>query len=319
MSDPSDHPLLPPDWLEGYLPSLVPSPQVPARSGFSDGGRVALEMPGIQHPRQLEAFLEAAQARRIPPPHRVLETKGMGRLPLSRIQEFAELARSHQVGLVASIRPRAKNDLGSYARSPQGGRAELRLRGQRGLRAGLTEALRLVEAGIRGLLVYDEGLLMLLSQLIQKGRLPQDLQLKASIAMGVSNPLHARQIQTLGATSLNPVNDLPAAMLSELRKALSIPLDVHLDDSKEAGGIDRLSEIRSLVLSAAPVFLKFGRAADSDRAEDQVDRLERVQEALSDQGLESLLVGRTAIELALPEEAGAWRPEKASGAEDFPA
>jgi len=254
---------------------------------FPDGSRAGIEVAGIQGPEELGSFLGECDRLGIPGPARVIETRGFGALSEDQVRTMVARCAERGIGLVASIGPRASRSRSRYAASAHGGRLACRCWGSDQLIAALDDALRSLELGVRALLVYDEGLLAVLRDLRSRGELPEDLHLKASIALGCAHPLRARQLQDLGADSVNPVNDLPVDELAALRAALTLPLDVHVDDSREAAGADRLPELGPLVLAAAPVFLKCGSGARDPSPAGKARRLARVQEA---------------FERALPEE-----------------
>jgi hypothetical protein len=120
------------------------------------------------------------------------------------------------------------------------------------------EVRRAVDLGVRGFVVYDEGLLFLLSQLRRAGELPASTVFKVSVHMGCSNPVSARVYEDLGADTINPVPDLDLGMLSAMRGAVSCPLDLFSDTAEEAGGMLRTHEVPEFVRVAAPVYIKCG-------------------------------------------------------------
>lgn len=300
MSSPPDHHAAARDQLAalGLASSDAPT-WTASEARFSDGSAVGIEVPGIEGPRDLTALLEACDAAGTPAPCRVVETRGMSGLPSREIREMVSICADRGIGLLGSIGPRASRDLGRFARAEHGQRAACRLRGTEGLVRGLEDALRSLDLGVRGLLVYDEGLLEVLSSLRARDRIPGTTRLKASIAMGTSNPVHAAQLEARGADSVNPVNDLPLAALAGLRRALAIPLDVHLDDGPSGGGIDRLPELPDMVSACAPVFLKCTRGGRATDASGQAQRLARIAEELDRHGLTPMEPG--ALEAGVPE------------------
>ncbi len=93
-----------------------------------------------------------------------------------------------------------------------------------------------------GLLVYDEGLLWVLSEARKTGELPADTVLKASAHCGHGNGASFRLLEQCGADSINPVRDLSLDMLCALRASVSVPLDVHTDCPEGSGGFIRTYE-----------------------------------------------------------------------------
>jgi len=56
------------------------------------------------------------------------------------------------------------------------------------------------------------------------GELPVDVVWKISVMMAPSNPVSARLLEQLGASTVNVPSDVTVAQLSELRAATSLPL-----------------------------------------------------------------------------------------------
>jgi hypothetical protein len=95
---------------------------------------------------------------------------------------------------------------------------------------------RAISLGVRGILVYDEGLLFLLDKMKKAGLLPAKLALKVSVHCGHGNPLSLHLLEQLGATSVNVVGDLELPMVAACRKSIDIPIDIHSDTPKSSGG-----------------------------------------------------------------------------------
>jgi hypothetical protein len=162
---------------------------------------------------------------------------------------------------------------------------------------------------VRGFVVYDEGLLMLLHKLRQAGELPASTVFKVSVHMGCSNPVSARVYQDLGADTVNPVPDLDLGMLSAMRAAVSCPLDLFSDTAEEAGGFLRTHEVPEFVRVASPVYLKCGAISQPrqnhlpspSELRERVRQTACVVETLARHGLADAQVGPTERTLALPE------------------
>ena len=160
-----------------------------------------------------------------------------------------------------SIGPRAAYDTSATRLSRQGAVIGYRLRGEEQLVRALEDAKRVCDLGIRGLLVYDEGLLWVLSEARKSGELPADTVLKASAHCGHGNGASFRLLEQCGADSINPVRDLSLDMLCALRASVSVPLDVHTDCPEGSGGFIRTYEAPEIVRCCAPVYLKIGNSA----------------------------------------------------------
>ena len=156
---------------------------------------------------------------------------------------------------------RAAYDTSATRLSRQGAVIGYRLRGEEQLVRALEDAKRVCDLGIRGLLVYDEGLLWVLSEARKTGELPADTVLKASAHCGHGNGASFRLLEQCGADSINPVRDLSLDMLCALRASVSVPLDVHTDCPEGSGGFIRTYEAPEIVRCCAPVYLKIGNSA----------------------------------------------------------
>ena len=152
--------------------------------------------------------------------------------------------------------------MGAHARSAGGGSARKRLQGVTQLLYALEDVNRALEAGIRGFLVSDEGLLDVLRDLRESGEIPGDVTLKTSVSMGHGNPASAKVLEKLGANSLNLPVDLPLESLAAIRQAISLPIDQYIEAPFTFGGSMRLYDIPEIVRIASPVNLKFGLSTE---------------------------------------------------------
>ena len=193
--------------------------------------------------------------------NRIDETLGAFRHTRAELMEYAALCRDNGVALTVSIGPRAAYDTSATRLSRQGAVIGYRLRGEEQLVRALEDAKRVCDLGIRGLLVYDEGLLWVLNEARRAGELPADTVLKASAHCGHGNGASFRLLERCGADSINPVRDLSLDMLCALRASVSVPLDIHTDCPESSGGFIRTYEAPEIVRCCAPVYLKTGNSA----------------------------------------------------------
>lgn len=103
----------------------------------------------------------------------------------------------------------------------------------------------------------DEGLLWLLARLRERGVVPGDCLFKLSVFAGQASPAGARVAEQLGADTFNPLADLTLPMLSALRAAIRILMDVYLCLVNAMGGFVRLYEAAEIARIAAPCYFKF--------------------------------------------------------------
>lgn len=224
---------------------------------FPGGAHYGLEVPTVNSAAALRALLAEAEAQGVVI-NRVDETWGAFRHTFGELKEYAALCRDRGVALNVSIGPRAAYDISASRASAQGSFVGYRLRGTEQLVRAVEDAKRICEAGIRGLLVYDEGLLWVLDEARRRGELPPETLLKCSAHCGHGNPASLRLLERCGADSINPVRDLTLPMLCALRAAVQVPLDIHTDCPPASGGFDRVYEAPEMVRCCAPVYLKTG-------------------------------------------------------------
>jgi hypothetical protein len=223
---------------------------------FADGAQYRVEIPSVEGPAPFRAVLESAGERGLRV-HRISQGSGMLLLTDDEIREMVALGREHAVEVCLFTGPRAAWDIGVQATAPAGRVVAGSLRGADQLVYALEDVRRGCELGVRSILVADTGQLWVLGRLKRSGDLPEDLVLKVSISLPVTNPATARLLEDLGATTLNLPIDLSLAQIAAIRQAVELPLDVYVEGADDFGGAVRYYEAPELVRVAAPVHLKF--------------------------------------------------------------
>lgn len=224
---------------------------------FDDGGQYRFEVPGIQGPKVMEALLEEVDKYGLYL-HRVTQTKGIMSLTNNEISSMVNLADKANLELILAIGPRATTDTSASVNTPEGVRMGYRLRGQEQIVRAIEDVKRAASLGCRGFLVYDEGCLWVLNEMRKAGEIPVDCHFKVSAHTGFGNPCSARLLQSIGADSINPVRDIQLQMLSAMRYAVDIPIDIHTENPKSTGGFIRHYEVPEFIRVAAPIYLKTG-------------------------------------------------------------
>jgi len=224
---------------------------------FSDGAQYRFEVPGIQGPSAMKALLDEMDVLNIPI-HRVTQTKGIMLLSDNDILEMSKLANDAQVDLVLAIGPRATYDTSASVLTQEGQRMGLRLRGQEQIVRAIEDVKRAADLGCRSFLLYDEGLLWIMDEMRKQGEIPKDVKIKISAHTGHGNPCSAKLLEKLGANSINPVRDLQLPMLSSIRQAINIPIDLHTENPASSGGFIRHYEVPEMIRVTAPLYLKTG-------------------------------------------------------------
>lgn len=228
-----------------------------SKKRFEDGAQYRFEVPGIQKPGAMGSLIEAMEEFDVLV-HRVTQTKGIMLLTDSEIEEMTDLAREAKIELFLSVGPRAAYDTSASAQTKEGARIGYRLRGYNNLLYAIEDVKRAISLGVRGIVVYDEGLLWALDQMRKEEEIPRDVHFKVSAHTGHGNPASARLLEEIGADSFNPVRDLQIPMLASLREAIDISIDVHTENPKSSGGFIRHYEVPDIIRVASPVYLKTG-------------------------------------------------------------
>ncbi len=226
---------------------------------FPDGAAYRIEVPTVNTADAVASLLDTATKNNIVI-NRVTETYGMFRHTKEEIKQYCKLCAQYGAELMLSVGPRATYDTGATVLSEQGVRISYRLRGQEQVIRAVEDIKRGYDLGVRGFLIYDEGMLWLVNQMRHDGALGKDIIFKCSAHMGHCNPCSFKLIESLGADSINPVRDLQIPMIAALRAAVKTPLDVHTDNPPGSGGFIRTYEAPEIVRVAAPVHCKTGNS-----------------------------------------------------------
>jgi len=228
----------------------------PSTKTFDDGGNYRLEVSGVERLSTLETLLDEADAQDVFIHRIVAFGGGTTLLTTGELRDVAALAAEHAIELIAVPGPRTGWDLGRQALSSEGQAGGRRVRGLDNVRYLLDDYLRIFSTGIRGVLVWDEGVLDILNKARDAGHIPADAKFKISVYAGHANPASIRILQDLGADSVNPVGDLSRPMLAAIRRSLDIPLDVWAETFESFGGMNRLWEAGDIARVAGPVYFK---------------------------------------------------------------
>ncbi len=223
---------------------------------FPDGCHYRVEISGVERPSTLEALIDEMEKRDVPVHRLISMVMGATYLSDQELESFAEMARDAKLEVVATPGPRALWDLGAQIRTSEGSLSGMRYRGSDNLCYVIGDIKRAIKFGIRGFLVVDEGLLWLLNEMRKAGDIPEDVVFKMSIFAGHANAAGARVLEMLGADTFNPVADLTLPMLASIRKAVDIPIDVHVVIFDSYGGLNRIWETPEITRVCAPCYYK---------------------------------------------------------------
>lgn len=224
---------------------------------FPDGAHYRNEVAGIENLQVLEAMVNEAEKRQVPI-HRIIATVGGATLLTdAELKCMAQLAAEKKLEVIVTPCTSRGWDSGRQISTPEGIVSGMRVRGMDNLYYVLKCVERSIEAGFRGFLVTDEGLLMVLAEMREKGIIPKDVIFKVSVFAGHGTPASAKLMKNLGANSFNPLADLTLPMLASIRKVVDYPLDIYLSLVDAMGGFYRFSEAAEIARICAPVYFKF--------------------------------------------------------------
>lgn len=238
---------------------------------FNDGGQYRFEVPGIQSPKTMDALLNESIKNNIFI-HRVTQTKGIMLLSDEDIIKMVDLAKEYGCELFLSVGPRATYDTSATVHTKEGSRIGYRLRGYDNLVYAIEDVKRACKLGVRGILLYDEGLLWVLNKMRNEGEIPKNTHFKLSAHAGHSNPASAKLLQENGLDSLNPVRDLQIQMIAAIRNACDMSIDLHTENPKSTGGFIRHYEVPKFIDVAAPVYLKTGGSVAANHNWDTTEK-----------------------------------------------
>ena len=232
---------------------------------FPDGAHWRVEISGVEYPSSLEAVIDEARKRGVVV-HRIIATVGGATYcDSSELKTMAQIARDEKIEVVMTVGPRKGWDVGSKESSTrEGSMLGFRLRGSDSISYWIADMMRSIEAGFRGFLVYDEGVLSIVTKMREEGFIPKETIFKFSVFGGYCSAAGARVIESMGATTMNPLSDVSLPILAAIRKAVSIPLDVYIIVVDSFGGMYRAYEAAEIARVAAPCYFKFEPGTSED-------------------------------------------------------
>ena len=224
---------------------------------FPDGAHFRIEIPSVENPTALGAVVEEARTHKTPI-HRVSQGSGAMLLTRSELAEMAVIGADEGLEVNLFVGPREEYGIGGSVRSPEGMVLAGRLRGLDQLRYAIEDIQRAVDAGIRGFLIADSGLLQLVNAMVRDGELPPSIVWKISAVLAPSNPVSFKQLIDMGGTTVNVPSDMSLVELAEIRAASAAPIDLYLEAPDALGGMVRGNELAEIATVAAPLYAKFG-------------------------------------------------------------
>ncbi len=230
---------------------------VTSTKGFADGANWRIEIAGVERASTMEAMIAEAKKRNVVVHRAIATVGGSTYCDMAELKDLAQMARDEEIEVVMTVGHRKGWDTGSKEMSnKEGGLQGFRLRGSDNISYHIADIMRNIEAGFRGFLVYDEGVLFLLNKMREEGVIPAETIFKFSVFGGYCSAAGAKVIEGMGVNSMNPISDVSLPILSSIRKAVNIPLDVYIIIVDEFGGMYRIYEAPEIARVASPVYFK---------------------------------------------------------------
>jgi len=225
---------------------------------FPDGANYRIEIAGVERASTMEAMIDEARKRSLAV-HRVIAAVGGSTYcDFAELKAMAQMGREEHIEVVMTVGHRKGWDAGAReSATAEGALQAFRLRGSDHVSYHIADIMRSIEAGHRGFLVYDEGVLHLLNKMRQEGLIPAETIFKFSVFGGYCSAAGARVIESMGANSMNPSSDVSLPILGAIRKAVDITLDVYIIVVDAFGGMFRAYEAPEIARIASPCYFKF--------------------------------------------------------------
>lgn len=230
----------------------------PSGKAFADGANFRIEIAGVERATTMAAMIEEAERRHIVIHRAIAAVGGSTYCDFAELKDMAQMAKDARIEVIMTVGHRKGWDTGAKEMATSEGQMQgFRLRGSDNISFHIADIMRSIEAGFRGFLVYDEGVLFLLNKMREQGLIPKETIFKFSVFGGYCSAAGAKVIESMGANSLNPISDVSRPILSAIRKAVDIPLDIYTIIVNSFGGNFRGYECPEIAKVASPCYFKF--------------------------------------------------------------
>jgi hypothetical protein len=229
-----------------------------SNKSFPDGANYRFEIAGVERASTFEAMIDEARKRKVTI-HRVIAAVGGSTYcDLEELKAMAQMGRDEKIEVIMTVGHRKGWDANSKELSTaEGSMQGFRIRGSDNISYHIADIMRNIEAGFRGVLVYDEGILFLLNKMRSENVLPKETIFKFSVFGGYCSAAGAKVIEAMGANSMNPTSDVSLPILGSIRKTVKIPLDVYVIVVDSFGGTYRIYETPEIARISSPCYFKF--------------------------------------------------------------
>ncbi|WP_044346654.1 hypothetical protein [Dethiosulfatarculus sandiegensis] len=250
------------DKIREYMKSegipIQDGPPLPSsEKSFPDGAHWRIEIAGVERASTMEAMIKEADRRGVVVHRAIATVGGSTYCDFQELKDMATMANEAKIELVTVVGHRKAWDVGAREISnPEGAMQGFRLRGQNNIVYHLADMMRNIEAGHRGFLVFDEGVLKIACGMRAKGIIPTETIFKFSVFGGYCSAAGGQIIEQIGVDSINPLSDVSLGILSSMREGLNVPLDVYTIIVDAFGGMYRVYEAPEMARVAAPIYFK---------------------------------------------------------------
>lgn len=225
---------------------------------FPDGAHFRIEIAGVERASTMAAMIDESAKRGVAVHRAIAAVGGSTYCDFQELKDMAQMAREAGIEVIMTVGHRKGWDAGSKELSnPEGCMQGFRLRGSDNISYHIADIMRNIEAGFRGFLVYDEGMLFILNKMRGEGLIPAETIFKFSVFGGCCSAAGAKLVASMGANSMNPSSDVSLPILGGIRQAVDIPLDVYMIIVDAFGGMFRAYEGPEIARLAAPCYFKF--------------------------------------------------------------
>ena len=231
-----------------------------AAGRFPDGAHYRIEVPTVNSADAVQTLVHVVEEETGVKINRIDQTQGIMRFSDKEHQAYLDVGRKYGIEIFFALGPRGTYDTGAqkFVDTVWGHASALRTRGMEQIVHAMEDIKRIVKLGGRGLLISDEGMLILAYKMRKEGVIPPECKIMASAHLGHNNPVTFKMLEDLGADTIATQRDLDFAILSAMRAAIKIPLHVHIDNPQATGGFIRVYDAPEMIRICAPVYLKTG-------------------------------------------------------------
>jgi len=225
---------------------------------FPDGANYRIEIAGVERASTMKAMIDEAGRRGVTVHRAIAAVGGSTYCDFGELKEMAAMANEAQIEVIMTVGHRKGWDVGSKEISTaEGAMQAFRLRGCDNISYHIADIMRSIDAGFRGFLVYDEGVLFILNKMRAEGLIPKETIFKFSVFGGYCSAAGAKVVESMGVNSLNPLSDVSLPILGAIRKTVDIPLDIYMIIVDSFGGQFRAYDGPEIARVASPCYFKF--------------------------------------------------------------